>query len=174
MVRVTYLPLSINFALLPIQQALHQDFELQNTDILKTKTKISAVMAKQSWCEKCLSMTAKIEGLQALTSKEGYLHYNKQELSESVGQGCCLCKIISSHCGATWKKEQHTRLRFFAEAKDREKGERLAERESDNHPFEGRHITSLYAIRPISVPLAIFSREGIICLFLRTLQGEYC
>lgn len=119
-------------------------------------------------------MTAKIQGLRALTSKEGYEHYNKQELLESADQGCRLCKMIFGYCGAGWRKEKDTRLCFFANAKDRDRSERQSESDSDTHPFEGHPITSLYALHPRHVPLATFASEGMMYPFLRTLHGEYC
>jgi len=121
-------------------------------------------------------MTAKIEGLRALASEEGYEHYNKQELLESAGQGCHLCKMISSHCGAAWEKEKGTRLCFFAKAKDRDGRKRQPESDSDTHPFERHPITSLYAANPrhVILSLAIFTPEGMMYLFWRTLQEECC
>ena len=141
---------------------------------VRTNTKISAVMTEPSWCKKCWSMTAKIEGLRALVSEEVYEHHNKQELLESADQGCHLCKMIFGHCGAAWRKEKDTRLCFFAKAKDRDGSKRQPESDSDTHPFERRPITSLYAVHPRHVPLAIFTREGMMYPFWRTLQEECC
>jgi len=46
-------------------------------------------------CLKFASMTGTLEGLQALMSRDGYLHFGRHDLQDSADNGCVFCKFIS-------------------------------------------------------------------------------
>ena len=56
-------------------------------------------------CLKCASMTGTLEGLQALMSREGYLHFGRRELWESKDRGCVFCEVIFAIAADMWEDQ---------------------------------------------------------------------
>ncbi|KAE9366790.1 hypothetical protein N431DRAFT_471824 [Stipitochalara longipes BDJ] len=46
-------------------------------------------------CKRCTSMTSTLEGLTALASEDGYVHYGLKKLEQSMKRGCKCCTMLA-------------------------------------------------------------------------------
>ena len=46
-------------------------------------------------CKRCTSMASTLEGLTALTSEGGYVHYGLKKLEQSMKRGCKCCTMLA-------------------------------------------------------------------------------
>jgi hypothetical protein len=53
-------------------------------------------------CDVCSSMTGSLEGLNALTSEDGYKHHSKSELRSSAQRGCLSCVVLWAKASELW------------------------------------------------------------------------